>query len=148
MFGKKSGEVAKLVVAMATTASLVLSTPGLALACTQVYVGSSLTANGEAIYGREEDYGPRYVKSFGVQEATDGRTYISGESDFSRTVGHTYRYTYVRDADSEWEMGFPPYSEAGINEKGVTCSATLTTAANDAIDSTDPAPTPAWASTT
>ena len=138
MFGKKSGEVAKLVVAMATTASLVLSTPGLALACTQVYVGSSLTANGEAIYGREEDYGPRYVKSFGVQEATDGRTYISGESDFSRTVGHTYRYTYVRDAESEWEMGFPPYSEAGINEKGVTCSATLTTAANDAIDSTDP----------
>ena len=117
---------------------MVLSMPGVALACTQVYVGSSLTASGDTIYGREEDYGQRYVKAFGVQEATAGRTYKSGESDFDRTVGSTYRYTYVRDADSEWGVGFPPYSEAGVNEKGVTCSATLTTNANADIKKADP----------
>ena len=113
---------------------MVLSMPGVALACTQVYVGSSLTASGDTIYGREEDYGPRYVKNYGIQEATDGKTYLSDESDFTRTVDHTYRYTYVRDSLDEWgNTGFPPYSEAGVNEKGVTCSATLSTSANAQI---------------
>lgn len=121
---------------------MVLATPGLALACTQVYMGSSLTASGDTIYGREEDYASRHVKVFGVQSEEGGCTYASGESDFSRTVGHTYRYTYVRDTQADWKAycSFPPYSEAGINEEGVTCSATLTTAANDAVLAQDPIP--------
>ena len=128
----------RTVAAVATTAAMVLSTPGVALACTQVYMGSALTANGDTIYGREEDYAARHVKVFGVQEATDGKDYISAESDFTRHADHTYRYTYVRDTEADWGAGFPPYSEAGVNEKGVTCSATLTTDANADVMGVDP----------
>ena len=135
---RRHGLVAKTVAASAVTAALAFAAPIEALACTQVYVGSQLTASGDTIYGREEDFASRHVKVFGVQDETDGRTYISGESNFNRTVGHTYRYTYVRDTEADWGMGFPPYSEAGINENGVTCSATLTTDANDKVMAVDP----------
>ena len=132
---RKAGRTAA---AVATTAAMILSTPGVALACTQVYMGSALTANGDTIYGREEDYAARHVKVFGIQEATDGKDYISAESDFTRHADHTYRYTYVRDTEADWGAGFPPYSEAGVNEKGVTCSATLTTDANADVMEVDP----------
>jgi len=50
----------------------------------------------------------------------------------------TYRYTYVRDHPSQWHGRYDAYSEAGINEKGVSCSATLTTGMNADAEAADP----------
>lgn len=50
----------------------------------------------------------------------------------------TYRYTFVRDNPSQWEGRYDAYSEAGINEKGVSCSATLSTSYNEDAEAADP----------
>ncbi len=131
----------------AVTAVSLAGAPSTALACTQVYMGSELTAAGETIYGRSEDAANRYLKEFGIEPRTEGKTYWSAENgpeqdpevNFTRTSpGATFRYTFVRDLPEDWEGAAAPYSEAGINEKGVTCSATLTTAYNESIEGVDP----------
>lgn len=138
--------VTRALIAGATAVSVV-SAPVTALACTQVYVGSELTATGETIYGRSEDAANRYLKEFGVAPRTEGKTYWSGENgpdhdpaiNFTRTSpGATYRYTYVRDLPSDWDGATEAYSEAGVNECGVTIDATLSTACNEAIEGVDP----------
>ncbi|EHF02893.1 hypothetical protein HMPREF1008_00538 [Olsenella sp. oral taxon 809 str. F0356] len=134
----RSNLLKRFAVASMAAASIAMATPVQALACTQVYIGPKLTASGDVLYGRAEDYASRHVKIFGVQEATDGKTYTSEESAFNRTVGKTYRYTFVRDAQADWGELAPPYAEAGINEKGVTCSATLTTDFNSKVEAVDP----------
>ena len=129
------------------TAVSIVSAPVTALACTQVYVGPELTATGETIYGRSEDAANRYIKEFGVEPRTEGKTYWSGENgpdhdpaiNFTReSAGATYRYTYVRDLPSDWDGATKAYSEAGVNELGVTIDATLSTACNDGIAGVDP----------
>lgn len=58
--------------------------PTSALACTQIYMGSKLTADGNTYYGRSEDFGPRYIKHFGIEPAhKDGNEYTSVESVLS-----------------------------------------------------------------
>lgn len=127
------------VAAGALTLGLVLASPGLALACTQVWMPAAYTANGARYSGRSEDYAPRHVKIFGVEEAQDNVTYTSDESDFSYTSPkRSYRYTYVRDHPSDWGGRFDAYSEAGVNEKGVSCSSTLSTSMNAGIAAVDP----------
>ena len=142
----KFSRMSRAFAAGALSLSLVIA-PATALACTQVYVGSDLTSSGDTIYGRSEDAANRYIKQFGVEQATAGKTYWSGENgpdqdpavNFTRTSpGATFRYTYVRDLPSDWDDAAKPYSEAGINEKGVTVDSTLTTAVNDAVDGIDP----------
>ncbi len=147
MYGHhRFSEAAKALIVAATATSLV-AMPTTALACTQVYMGPELTATGETIYGRSEDAANRYLKEFGVQPRTDGKTYWSGENgpdqdpaiNFTRTSpGATYRYTFVRDLPEDWDGAEKPYSEAGTNECGVSVDATLTTACNDAIFEADP----------
>ena len=44
----------------------------------------------------------------------------------------------MRDHPSQWHGRYDAYSEAGINEKGVSCSATLTTNMNDKAAKADP----------
>lgn len=146
--GKTKGELVKLHRILKKVAgggmlvaALLLATPLDALACTQIYMGSDLTATGDTYVGRSEDFSTRYAKLFGVQEPMTNPTYISEESDFNYTYqGTTYRYTYVRDASAEWDgYGTPaPYSEAGTNEKGVSVSSTETTYTNPAVKAIDP----------
>lgn len=111
-----------------------------ALACTQVWVPDAFTQTGDRYVGRSEDYASRHVKIFGVQEPVAGKVYESEESDFrmESRLPKTYRYTYVRDHPSDWDGSHFSYSEAGINEYGVSCSATLTTNASDEILAVDP----------
>lgn len=47
-------------------AALLTAMPLDALACTQIYMGSDLTATGDTYVGRSEDFGTRYAKCFGV----------------------------------------------------------------------------------
>mgnify|MGYP002586352013 FL=1 len=130
----------KLGCGLAFGAAAIMAMPTSALACTQVYMGSKLTADGNTYYGRSEDFGPRYVKHFGIEPAhKDGNEYTSVESGFEyKSKGATYRYTFVRDNPSQWEDRYDAYSEAGINEKGVSCSATLSTSYNEKAEEADP----------
>lgn len=117
-----------------------MSMPTSALACTQIYMGKNLTADGNTYYGRAEDYGKRYLKHFGIEDShAPGFTYSSDESGFVYTSSKTtYRYSYVRDHPSQWDERWDAYSEAGINEKGVSCSATLSTSMNADVEAVDP----------
>ena len=136
----------RCVVSASVAMSLVLSsTP--ARACTQIYFGSEVTADGSVIIGRSEDYAARYPKQFGVEPQDFGKVYWSGENgsvqdaavNFTRTApGETYRYTYVRDLPAYWEGAPKPYAEAGVNEKGVSVDGTVTLRGNDAVASVDP----------
>lgn len=130
----------KLGIGLAFGAATIMSMPTSALACTQVYMGKNLTADGNTYYGRSEDYGPRYLKHFGIEPSHGpGHTYSSDESSFMYTsTKTTYRYTYVRDHPSQWDNRWDAYSEAGINEKGVSCSATLSTSMNADAETADP----------
>ncbi len=139
-------EAARIIIT-GVTAVAIAGAPTPALACTQVYVGSGLTASGDVIYGRSEDAANRYLKEFGIEPRSEGKTYWSGENgpdqdaeiNFTRTSpGATYRYTFVRDLPEDWDGATEAYSEAGINEKGVTIDATLSTDYNEAIAGVDP----------
>ncbi len=44
----------------------------------------------------------------------------------------------MRDHPAEWDGRWDAYSEAGINERGVSCSATLSTSYNDDAKAADP----------
>ena len=130
----------KLGCGLAFGAAAIMAMPTSALACTQIYMGSKLTADGNTYYGRAEDFGARYVKHFGIEPAHKGGSkYTSLESGFEyKSKGATYRYTFVRDNPSQWEGRYDAYSEAGINEKGVSCSATLSTSYNEKAEEADP----------
>ena len=130
----------KLGIGLAFGAATIMSMPTSALACTQMYMGKNLTADGNTYYGRTEDIGTRYLKHYGIEPSYGpGHTYSSNESGFSYTsTKTTYRYSYVRDHPAEWDGRWDAYSEAGINEKGVSCSATLSTSYNDDAKAADP----------
>lgn len=130
----------KLGIGLAFGAATIMSMPTSALACTQMYMGNKLTADGDTYYGRAEDFDTRYLKHFGIEPSHGpGHTYGSDESAFMYTsTKTTYRYTYVRDHPSQWHGRYDAYSEAGINEKGVSCSATLTTGMNADAEAADP----------
>ena len=130
----------KLGIGLAFGAATIMSMPTSALACTQIYMGKNLTADGNTYYGRAEDYGKRYLKHFGIEDShAPGFTYSSDESGFVYTSNKTtYRYSYVRDHPSQWDERWDAYSEAGINEKGVSCSATLSTSMNADVEAVDP----------
>lgn len=130
----------KLGIGLAFGAATIMSMPTSALACTQMYMGKDLTADGNTYYGRAEDFDKRYLKHYGIEPAHEaGFTYSSNESAFEYTSNTpTYRYSYVRDHPSNWEGHTDAYSEAGINEKGVSCSATLSTSYNKDAKAADP----------
>ena len=130
----------KLGIGLAFGAATIMSMPTSALACTQMCMGKNLTADGNTYYGRAEDYSKRYLKHFGIEPSHGpGHIYGSDESDFAYTSPNTtYRYSYVRDHPSQWHGRWDAYSEAGINEKGVSCSATLTTYMNADAKAADP----------
>ena len=130
----------KLGIGLAFGAATIMSMPTSALACTQIYMGKNFTADGNTYYGRAEDFDKRYLKHYGIEPAHEaGFTYSSNESAFEYTSNKpTYRYSYVRDHPSNWEGHTDAYSEAGINEKGVSCSATLSTSYNKDAKAADP----------
>lgn len=95
----------KLGIGLAFGAATIMSMPTSALACTQMYMGKNLTADGNTYYGRTEDIGTRYLKHYGIEPSYGpGHTYSSDESGFSYTsTKTTYRYSYVRDHPAEWD---------------------------------------------
>lgn len=121
----------KLVAGMLCSA-LMLTSAMPAAACTGVYVGGDVSANGSAYMGRSEDIGGTHTKIFGVSEARDyPANYVYKDSyGFKMPYGgHVYSYTYIKDSSAFGESmdDFEAYAEAGQNEKGVSVSATVST---------------------
>lgn len=134
--------------ATVTAVGLTLSS---ANACTSLFVGGALTENGSTFFGRGEDIGEHYAKIFQVIEAADheeGEIYEDSAGFSMPYPAHTYRYTYVRDSleygenivDGEGNVIIPAYAQAGINELGVSVTATVSTIYNPKLDEFD-APT-------
>lgn len=111
-----------------------------AMACTAVYVGRDVSADGTTMIARSEDIGGGYTKRFIVHEA---KSYKKGEK-FIDAYGFemdlpekTYRYTAVEDTPELGE-GERPYGEAGFNEHGLAVTATVSAAYNEAAEKADP----------
>ena len=134
---------AKKLLSVFLASTMVLGSATTALACTGIYVGSDVSANGSTYMGRSEDIGDLYGKIFGVAEAAehDADELYKDTYGFSMTYGEfptggdTYRYTYVKDTpkygetmtDEDGNYIGEAYAEAGINEHGVAMSATVST---------------------
>ncbi|MDR1156799.1 MAG: C69 family dipeptidase [Oscillospiraceae bacterium] len=121
-FGKRAAAVSLTVVFFVVTAIG-------ASACTSFYLGKGTTENGAVIWGRSEDISARYAKLYRVHPAEthgEGEDYVSSTGFRWPYPAQTLRYTYV--ADSVLNEGYTPepYAEAGINEKNVAISATVT----------------------
>ena len=135
--------------------TLVLSQATSALACTGVYVGSEVSANGSTYIGRSEDISDLYSKIFGIAESkniADGELYKDTygfvmdydaiDFDYPKT---TYKYTYVKDSPNYGETmkdenGNPvgeAYAEIGQNEKGLAMTATVSTKYNNSAKAAD-----------
>lgn len=81
-------------------ASLLMALPINVLACSGIYVGSQLTANGDTYFGRTEDGFLRHRKVFGIQPATNnsGKKYVGSQGYERAYPQKTYRLSYIRDA--------------------------------------------------
>ena len=117
-----------------------------AMACTAIYVGSDLTADGTTMFARSEDISNSYNKLFYVSPAgkhTAGEEY-AGCYGFTYTFKKdSYSYTAFSDdngaavnnecPDCGGTHAHTPYQAGGTNEMGVTVSATETIGCTGAI---------------
>ncbi|MGM9613229.1 MAG: dipeptidase, partial [Butyricicoccus sp.] len=115
-----------------------------AAACCGLYVGSDFAENGSTYVGRSEDIGKLYDKVFEVREAADhedGEMYEDAYGFSMPYPAHTYRYTVMRDSieggesilDGNGNLIREAYGEVGMNENGVSMSATVSTANNSKL---------------
>lgn len=112
-------------------------------ACTSYYVGSDLTEDGSTLFGRTEDVEDYHSKVFDVIDSKDvpedgmwvdedgGTEFTAPYKDGLRK---TYRYTACRDGAT----GAGLFGEVGINEKGVSMSATTTAGNSQYVKDVDP----------
>lgn len=108
------------------------------MACTGIVAGKGATADGSIIMGRTEDIGSAYSKNFVVVEAQDNKagTYFEDLNGFKiEEPAHAYKYTMVPDVE---EHGDGIYGEAGMNEKGVAMTATVSAGINEMVEQYDP----------
>ena len=129
--------------------SLVVSSGVSASACCGLYVGSQQSENGSTYVGRSEDIGKLYDKVFEVRPAADhaeGEMYEDTYGFSMPYPSHTYRYTVMRDSieqgesvvDKDGNLVREAYGEVGMNEKGVSVSATVSTSYNANAKAADP----------
>lgn len=76
----------KLGIGLAFGAATIMSMPTSALACTQMYMGKDLTADGNTYYGRAEDFGKRYLKHYGIEPAHEAGLRTARMSLLSNTL--------------------------------------------------------------
>ncbi|MGN0163626.1 MAG: C69 family dipeptidase [Candidatus Ornithomonoglobus sp.] len=111
-----------------------------AFACTGVYVGKGVSADGSVMLMRTEDMESGESKRFIVHPAEDhepGEYFTDAAGLKLEYPAHTYRYTAVPGSE-ERGIGKAPYGEAGFNELGVASTATITAYPNDKAIAADP----------
>ena len=135
--------LAKSALALSLAAALSLTGASQALACTGVYFGNATTTDGTTIYGRSEDLEEDHDKVWQVWEAEDHNAGDMYEDNYGFTCpypAHTLQFTACRDTTDMGETAPNKiaYGEVGINEKGVSISATVSTRYNNKIAAVDP----------
>ena len=124
--------------------------PVRAFACTAIYAGSGLTADGSTIFARLEEYSsdegfPKLFEVIPEGVHVTGEVY-TGCFGFTWTFTHdSYGYTAFRDNNSQGvcpDCGgthvHTPYQAGGTNSKGVSVTATETLLDNPAVTALDP----------
>ena len=124
--------------------------PAGALACTAIWIGSNLTADGNAVFARLEEYysdegWPKLFEVIPEGAHTAGEVY-TGCYGFTWTFTHdSYGYTAFRDnnslgvcPDCERTHAHMPYQAAGTNSRGVSVTATETLVGKEAVEAVDP----------
>ena len=137
----------KVSVLLAAILFAVMFPPG-AFACTAIYAGSGLTADGSTIFGRMEEYGDRWAKVFDViPEGVHSRgEEYSGCYGFTWTFTHdSYGYTAFCDnntmgicPDCDGTHAHTPYQAGGTNSRGLSVTATETLIGKKEILDIDP----------
>lgn len=114
-----------------------------AKACTSYYVGSGLTEDGSTLFGRTEDIGNYHSKVFDVidsKEVPEDRMWVDEDggtaftAPYKKGLTKTYRYTACRDG----AKGDGLFGEVGVNEMGVSMSATTTAGNSEEAEAADP----------
>ena len=111
-----------------------------ASACTGVYVGKNVSADGSVMIARTEDIASANSKRFIVHPAADHRDGECYTDVFHMSVpypAHTYRYT-ATPASGYRGLGSTPYGAAGFNELGVAATSTITAYPNTKAIEADP----------
>ncbi len=133
----------KVLLGMVAAAGLTAFAAVPAKACTSYYVGSELTKDGSTLFGRTEDVGDYHDKVFDVIDSKDvpeNGMWVDEDGGTKFTAPYkdgltkTYRYTACRDG----EKGYGLFGEVGVNEKGVSMSATTTAGNSEAAQAADP----------
>ncbi len=114
-----------------------------AKACTSYYVGSDLTEDGSTLFGRTEDIGNYHSKVFDVidsKKISEGEKWVDEDGGTAFTAPYkdglteTHRYTACRDG----AKGDGLFGEVGVNEMGVSMSATTTAGNSEEAEAADP----------
>ncbi len=135
-----------MVLALTLVFSLLMSS---ASACTAIYVGGNLTADGTTMFARSEDISNSYNKLFYVSPAGNHKAGEVYQVCYGFTWTFTkdsYSYTAFSDdnlggvcPDCGGEHKHTPYEAAGTNEMGVTVTATETlSGGSKAVKAVDP----------
>ena len=124
--------------------------PAWAHACTAVFIGSNLTADGSTILARVEEYAsdegwPKLFEISPEGAHAAGEVY-TGCYGFTWSFTHdSYGYTAFRDNNSRGVCpdcggthAHTPYQAAGTNSKGVSVTATETLVGKEAVEAVDP----------
>ncbi len=138
----------KKLLAMATAVVMLTLFASNAMACSMLYVGSSLTEDGGTYFSRSEDISNSQNKVFYVSPAGKhkaGEEYTGCYGFTTTFTKDSFAYTAVRDdnllgtcPDCGGTHPHTPYEEVGTNEKGVSMTATVTLGANQAMRDADP----------
>ena len=126
-------------IASATSAIIILAVSS-ASACTGVYVGKDVSADGSVMIARTEDIASANSKRFIVHPAADhaeGECYTDVFHMSIPYPAHTYRYT-ATPASAYRGIGSTPYGAAGFNELGVAATSTITAYPNAQAIEADP----------
>ena len=117
-------------------------------ACTAIYVGSNLTADGSTIFARLEELDEGWPKLFdAVPEGAHKRGEVyTGCYGFTWIFTHdSYGYTAFCDNNTQGicpdcggTHAHMPYQAAGTNSRGVSVTATETLYGNEAVAAIDP----------
>jgi dipeptidase len=148
-----------------------LLSPVASWACTSIIVGKDASTTGKVLIARTADADPTLAVRFIIHEAgrfKANETKVLDPYGFSFTFTHdSYRYTAV-PMSTEAYKGFiygvrwgapepdpadvarfyPSFEQSGVNEKGLTVSATNTTGFRDEVLALDPIRSGSWAEQT
>ena len=103
----KTKQLASLLVALV----LLLALPAQAFACTTIYAGSNLTADGSVIFGRSEDYSSDATDPTYEEYPTDDTGYDSSTDYNEATESTDYSYDYSVDTNDYGEPDYGYYGE-------------------------------------